>query len=227
MNFYKIVLPVSMVVILITLPEQKADAQLIVTQVVKAVISKVIRAIDLGVQRAQNKTIWLQNAQKVVENQLNQMKLSQIAGINQQQTDLFTKYYNELYTVKAAITDYEHVRSITLTQEALVREYESAWSLTQRDKHFSASELQYISSVYTGILKASINNLDQLLAVVNSFKTQMTDGKRMELINNTSKHIDANYYDLKEFNNQNVMFSLQRAKDESDIQSTKNLYGIQ
>lgn len=226
MKFYKIVLPVSLVVILITLPEQKANAQFVISTVLNETVGKVIRAIDLAVQRAQNQTIWLQNAQKVIENQLNQMKLTQIAGVNQQQQTLFSNYYNELFKVKDIINDYEQVRNITLEQEALVREYQSAWSLTQQDKHFSVTELQYISSVYTGILKASINNLDQLMNLVNSFKTQMSDGKRLELINKTSKSVDQNYYDLKQFNNENIELSLQRAKDEQDIQVTKNLYGI-
>lgn len=226
MRFYKIVLPMSLAVILITLPEQKADAQFVIGQVLNQTVGKIIRAIDLEVQQAQNKTIWLQNAQKVVENQLNQLKLSQIAGVGQQQTDLFTSYYNELYTVKGIITDYEQVRSITLRQQALVSEYQRAWSLTRQDKHFSATELKYIASVCTGILKASVGNLDQLLVLVNSFKTQMSDGRRMELIGITSRHIDQNYNDLKEFNNQNIILSLERAHDESDMQSTKNLYGI-
>jgi hypothetical protein len=215
-----------MVVILITVPGQKADAQLLIGSVLNATIGKVIRAIDLGVQRAQNKTIWLQNAQKVIETQLNQLKLSQIAGVSKQQTDLFNTYYNDLFTVKAVITDYEQVKNITLRQEMLVQEYQRAWSLTQQDKHFTAAEVSHISAVYTGILQESIKNLDQLLVLVNSFKTQMSDGKRMELINNTSHHMDENYNDLKEFSNQNIMLSLQRANDENDIQSTKNLYGI-
>ncbi len=226
MRIYRFVLPVSMVAILTVLPEQKVSAQFVISAVLNETVGKVIRAIDLEVQKAQNQTIWLQNAQKTIENQLNQMKLSQIAGVGQQQTNLFTKYYNELFTVKSIINDYEQVRSITLEQEALVKEYESAWSLTQQDKHFSASELSYISSVYTGILKASVNNLDQLMVLVNSFKTQMSDGKRMDLINKTSKSVNQNYYDLKEFNNQNVMLSLERAQDENDIQATKNLYGL-
>ena len=226
MRIYRIVLPISMVVVLTVLPDKKADAQFVISAVLNNTIGKVIRAIDLEVQKAQNKTIWLQNAQKVVETQLNQLKLSQIAGVSKQQTDLFTQYYNELFTVKSIITDYEQVHSITLEQEALVREYNSAWALTQQDKHFSASELSYISTVYTGILKASVNNLDQLMNLVNSFKTQMSDGKRMELINKTSKSVNQNYNDLKQFNNENVLLSLQRAKDENDIQATKNLYGI-
>jgi hypothetical protein len=226
MRLYKIVLPVSMVVVLTALPEQKVSAQFVISTVLNETVGKVIRAIDLEVQKAQNKTIWLQNAQKTIENQLNQMKLSQIAGVSQQQQTLFSNYYQELFKVKDIINDYEQVRNITLEQEALVREYQSAWSLTQQDKHFSVSELQYIATVYSGILKASINNLDQLMNLVNSFKTQMSDGKRMDLINKTAKNVDQNYNDLKQFNNENIMLSLQRAGDENDIQATKNLYGI-
>jgi hypothetical protein len=225
-RIYRIVLPISMVVVLTVLPEQKVSAQFVISTVLNETVGKVVRAIDLEVQKAQNQTIWLQNAQKTIENQLNQMKLSQIAGVNQQQTNLFTQYYNELFTVKTIISDYEQIRNITLEQEALVKEYQSAWSLTQQDKHFSASELQYISTVYSGILKASVNNLDQLMNLVNSFKTQMSDGKRMDLIKKTSKSVDQNYSDLKMFNDENIMLSLQRAQDENDIQATKNLYGI-
>jgi hypothetical protein len=226
MRIYRIVLPVSMVIVLTALPEQKVSAQFVISTVLNNTVGKIIRAIDLEVQKAQNQTIWLQNAQKVVETQLNQLKLSQIAGVGQQQTNLFTQYYNDLFTVKEIITDYEQVKNITMRQEALVKEYQSAWSMVQQDKHFNASELQYISTVYSGILKASIANLDQLMNLVNSFKTQMSDGKRMELINKASKGVDQNYYDLKQFNNENIMLSLQRAKDQNDIQSTENLYGI-
>jgi hypothetical protein len=226
MRIFRIVLPISMVAVLTVLPDSKANAQFVIGEVLNMTVGKIIRAIDLEVQRAQNQTIWLQNAQKVVETQLNQLKLSQIAGVGWQQTNLFRTYYQDLFTVKTMINDYEQVRNITLRQEMLVREYQSAWALTQQDKHFNASELQYISRVYTGILKASISNLDQLMNLVNSFKTQMSDGKRMELINKTSKSVDQNYNDLKQFNNENSMLSLQRAKDENDLQATKNLYGI-
>jgi F0F1-type ATP synthase gamma subunit len=226
MKFYKIVLPVSMAVILVTLPDKKADAQFVIGEVLNQTVGKIIRAIDLSVQRAQNQTIWLQKAQKVIETQLNQFKLSEIAGVGQQQTDLFSKYYNELYEVKTLISDYEQVKNITERQSALVREYQSAWSLSQQDDHFSAGELQHISAVYTGILGESVKNLDQLMVVINSFKTQMTDGQRMELIDLIAKKIDGNYNDLKQFNNQNILLSFSRSHNAQDTQSLKNLYGI-
>jgi hypothetical protein len=226
MKFYKIVLPVSMAVILVTLPDKKADAQFVISEVLNQTVGKIIRAIDLSVQKAQNQTIWLQNAQKVIETQLNQLKLSEIAGVGQQQTDLFSKYYNELFEVKALITDYEQVKNITERQAALVREYQSAWSLTQQDDHFTVAELQHISAVYTGILDESVKNLDQLMVVINSFKTQMSDSQRMDLIGRIAKKIDTNYFDLKAFNNENILLSFSRSHSQQDMQSLKNLYGI-
>lgn len=203
-----------------------AHAQFVVGTVLNETVGKIIRAIDLEVQKAQNKTIWLQNAQKEIENQLHQLQLSNIAGINTQQKNLFTEYYNELVTVKTVISDYEQVTGIISRQEQLVSLYKTSWALTQQDGHFSPAELQQISNVYSGILLESANNLDQLAKVINSFQTKMTDGQRMDLIDRISKQVDGNYNDLKKFTNQNIQLSMARAQDQNDVQSVKNLYGI-
>lgn len=226
MRIFRIVLPVSMVIVLTALPEGKASAQFIIGEVLNQTVGKIIRAIDLGVQRAQNKTIWLQNAQKVVETQLNHLKLTEIAGVGKEQTDLFTKYYNELRTVKSVIGQYEGVRRATLRQAELVNAYQSAWGKVQQDPHFAAGELEHISAVYTGILKQSLANLDELLVVINSFRTQMTDAQRLENIQRIGAKIDANYQDLKKANNQNILLSLARAKDKMDTEKIKDIYGI-
>jgi hypothetical protein len=203
-----------------------AQAQFVVGTVLNQTVGRIIRAIDLEVQKAQNKTIWLQNAQKEIENQLHQIQLSNIASISQQQKNLFSQYYQELFKVKALISDYEQVEHIINRQEQLVSLYKTSWANTQQDGHFNAAEMQQISSVYNGILQESAQNLDQLAKVINSFQTQMTDGQRMELIERISKQVDGNYNDLKKFTNQNIMLSMARAKDQQDVQSIKNLYGI-
>ena len=205
---------------------QQVHAQFIVGTVLNETVGKIIRAIDLEVQKAQNQTIWLQNAQKAIENQLHQLQLSNIAGISTQQKNLFTQYYNELSTVKAVITDYGQVVNIISRQEQLVSLYKTSWAATQQDGHFSVAELQQIEQVYSGILLESANNLDQLSRMINSFQTQMTDGQRMDLIDRISKQIDGNYNDLKKFTNQNIQLSMARAQDQQDIQTTRNLYGI-
>ena len=205
---------------------EKANAQFVIGEVIKLTVTKVIKAIDLKVQRMQNKTIWLQNAQKVIENQMSKTKLTEISGWTEQQKQLYSNYYAELGKIKSAIANYQRIKDITMKQAALVSEYKQAWSLFRQDSHFNPQELSYMQQVYSGILDASVKNLDEIMLVVSPAKTQMTDEQRLELINHASDHLDENYNDLHQFNNQGIQLSLQRSKDLNDTQSIKKLYGI-
>jgi hypothetical protein len=206
-------------------PAEKV-AVLPILEIVKAVTKKVIKAIDLRIQRLQNKTIWLQNAQKQVENVLSKLKLDEISDWTQKQKDLYKGYYEELAKVKSIITYYQRMREITKKQTQLVQEYERAWNLFKQDTHFKDSEIQYMERVYTGILEESVKNIDQIFLILDSFATQMSDLKRLEIINKAADQIDGNYDDLTMFNQQNILLSLQRAKTEADVNQVKQFYGI-
>ena len=207
-------------------PMKKAQAQIPVIEVIKNATKKVIKAIDLQIQRQQNKVIWLQNAQKTLENTMSKLKLDEISDWVEKQRTLYKDYYEELAKVKAIITYYQRIRNISEKQIKLVKEYHRAWNLTKQDKNFTPEELNYMAKVYSGILNESAKNIDQIFLVINSFQTQMSDARRLEIINAAADQVDANYYDLTRFNQQNVLLSLQRAKAYNDVNSVKKLYGI-
>jgi hypothetical protein len=175
----------------------------------------------------QTKTIWLQDAQKIVENTMSKLKLDQITGWVQKQKDLYRDYFDELWKVKAALSYYHRIKEITEEQIALAKDYHRAWNGVQHDGHFTRDEILYIGQVYTGIINASIRNLDQVALVINSFATQMTDAKRMEIINRAADTMQTNLNDLRSFNFQNIQLSLQRSKDENDVAVVKKMYGLQ
>ena len=216
MKKFTILMPTSLIVLMVSLPLEHANAQVAVLEVIKAGVKKVIKAVDLKIQRMQNETIWLQNAQKVMENQLSKIKLTEISDWTEKQKELYSKYYSELWKVKAAITYYNRIKEITTKQVFLVEEYKKAWNLAKQDKNFKPQELDYMYNVYSGILKESAKNLDEILLVVNSFRTQMSDSKRLEIINSAADRIDENYSDLKQFNNQNILMSVQRSKGQQE-----------
>ena len=218
----KIIVMVAMIIIGCRLHAQEPIAEII-----KAGIKKVIVAVDLKIQRLQTKTIWLQNAQKVMENTMSKIKLEQIAGWVQKQKDLYQKYFDELWKVKDALGYYFRVRAIMDQQLALVRQYHVAWNGVRADIHFSAPEILYIGQVYTGIIEKSLQNLEQLSLVVRSFTTRMSDAKRIEVINEVADRLQENYDDLKSFNSENIRLSLQRSKDEHEIAVVKLLYHLQ
>jgi hypothetical protein len=157
---------------------------------------------------------------------LSKLKLKEIAEWTDKQRKLYKQYYDELWKVRNTIALYERIRQILNRQVQLVDEYKRTWSLLKEDNHFTKSEIEYMYRVYTGILNASLYNLDQLMLITNSFKTQMSDAKRLEIINQAGEGIEMNYADLKQFNAQNIALSLNRAKTQYEIDQIKKLYGI-
>ena len=206
---------------------QQVKAQLIIIEAIKAVAKKVIRAIDLGVQKLQNSTIDLQNAQKQIENTLSKLKLNEISEWTNRQKELYRKYFEELQRVKSILTYYRQFSDILNNYKRLFEEYRRAYELVTQDNNFSAQEKEYIYNVYSGILEASISNVDDILLIMQSFTVQMSDAERLELISHTAKAMDGHLSALRQFNQHNQLLSLQRAKSKTDIETIKKLYGIQ
>jgi hypothetical protein len=204
-----------------------SHAQAGIAEAIKSAIVKVIRAIDLKIQRLQNETIRLQNAQKAIENALTKTKLTEISEWVEKQRTLYADYYDELWKVKAAIGYYRNIKSIIDKQKALVAEYERASNLFRNDKHFTSDELDYMEDIYSGIVQSSTNNVDLLLMVVNAFTTQMTDADRIAIINEVADNIDKTLIDLRVFNNSNMSLSLKRTKDEIELNTIRKYYGLE
>ncbi len=226
MKKFMVILPISAMTLFVGIPTG-ASAQLAVLEVIKAGVKKVIKAMDLKVQRLQNEMIWLQNAQKVLENQLSKLKLGEIADWTEKQKELYGQYYQELWKVKSAIAYYKRVKDLTVLQVDIAAEYKWAWGLLSKDPRFSVDELSAMEKVYSGILDESLNNVDQLLVVVSSFKTQMSDAARLELIVAAGEAMRENYQALKKYHRENCLLSINRAKSLEEVAKLKELYGIE
>lgn len=207
-------------------PIQKTEAQIPVFEIIKQGIKKVIVAVDLKIQRLQNETIWLQNAQKTLENTMSKLKLTEISDWVERQRVLYADYFDELWRIKAILTYYHRVKEMIERQVQMVNEYKAAWALFRQDTNFTTDELSYMYRVYSGMMEESLKSIDQLFLVVNAFALQMSDAKRLEIINTVSDNLEQSFMDLKEFNNQNKIISLQRAAENGEIETVKRLYGL-
>src|ERR1700743_510689 len=107
MKILKITLPVSLVIVLVSFNAEKANAQFVVGEVIKLTVTKVIKAIDLKVQRMQNQRICPQNAQKPLKTKSPNLRGPKISGWTSQQQQLYSGYYDELWKIKSIITYYQ------------------------------------------------------------------------------------------------------------------------
>ncbi len=222
----KTTIPAGVIICICLLSPGNARAQLGIAEVIKQGVKKVITAVDLKIQRLQNETIWLQNAQKVLENQLSKLKLSEIADWTERQRDLYATYYEDLRRVKTAISYYQSVRDLTARSARLVEDYQRGWDLVRQGQQFRPEELAYVLNVYTGILAESVRNLDRVELVVRSFRTQMSDASRLKLLEEAAGRMDELAADLQEFNRGNMLLSFRRAGTDSQVRTLRKLYGL-
>lgn len=223
---YKILTLGLLIVVITTTPRADVHGQVVIAEVIKQGVKKVIKAVDLMIQRLQNETIALQNAQKWLENRLSELKLSEIAQWTQRQRDLYRDYYDKLWKVRNTIQSYRRVAQIIRRQQEMVQQAIFFRQMVASDKHFTQSEIDFMFRVYMGMITESLYNIEQLNLIVNSFKTQMSDGERMELIDKAADKVEQNYSDLRQFNDQNKQLSFNRAKDTHDLEVTRKLYGL-
>jgi hypothetical protein len=215
-----------MVLGIILITGSSLRAQDPITEVIKAGITKVIKAVDLRIQRLQNETIRLQNAQKVIENTLAKLHLDDISGWVDKQRTLYRDYFDELQKVKAAVKYYHRVKELIELQAAMISIYKQAIGLFKQDSHLRAAEIEYISDVYSGIFDASVKQLDAVQIVLSSFTTSMTDAQRMEAIDKATLELRRQYDELNRFTSEVKYISIQRSADANEIKKTKSFYGL-
>src|SRR6187549_1993855 len=91
----------------IILSAHQSYGQIPVLEIIKEGITKVIVAVDLKIQRLQNEVIWLQNAQKVLENKFTELKLSEISDWVEKQRAQYASYFDELWQIKQSLANFQ------------------------------------------------------------------------------------------------------------------------
>lgn len=180
---------------------------------VSLIIAKVIKAIDLKIQKMQNETIWLQQAQQLAEHELSKAKLAEIAGWQNAQAELYDGYFKELASVKSVIKELPQVKQIFRMQAQIVQEYgRLAKDVSQ--KH-AFDQLLLLS-------KDILGSLQQLLT--NNTLT-MKDADRLMLLSNLRNGMADCLDSMKELNKQSIRQAAARTRIEADLQFMKKLNG--
>ncbi|AGA80306.1 hypothetical protein [Echinicola vietnamensis] len=198
-----------------------------VLEIIKQGVKKVIKAIDLKIQRLQNQTIWLQNAQKVLENAMTKLELEGIGNWSEKQREQYGGLFDELWKVKQVLSQFQRVRDIAQKQAAIVGEYQKAWKVLSRSTLLTTSERDAMAAAYTNILEQSVQNLQHLTDVLTAYSIQMGDAERLEIIYRTDKKVQENLNELRSFNRRN--FQVLRAREyypqaNAPIKSLYDLY---
>jgi len=150
-----------------------------------------------------------------------------IRDISQGNFNLHKVFLDGLLLVSPAVKNYKHVADIIDYQSKLVSEYKSAFSLFSQDKHFTPDEIVYLGQVYGNLFNESLNDINNLINVITAGKLRMSDDERLHAIDGIYMDSKEKLMFLRQFNNSTTVLAVNRAADDNDAVTVKNLYGLE
>ncbi len=187
----------------------RSDAQSI--DPVSLVIAKIIKAIDLQVQKLQNQTIWLQQAQQVAEHELSKLKLSEIADWQRKQQQLYAGYFQELQTVRNAVKTLPQVKQILSLQAELVITYNRI------------AKVGVSRSTADALLGLSKDVFSSLQEVTSGNALEMKDADRVMMISSLRDAMQDCLDNMKELDKQTSRFATSKQQLQTDMKSLQRL----
>jgi hypothetical protein len=158
--------------------------------------------------------------------QIYEQGYNSISSLSRGNFSLHDVYLNGLLQINPAVKNYGRVAGIISQQASLLSEYKSAFGRFKKSGSFNAGELNYMSNVYSQLVKESLNNLDELTTVITATRLRMNDEERIKAIDRIYASSSEKLQFLRYFNRQGTMLSFWRTKDHNETKTLKQLYGV-
>lgn len=147
-----------------------------------------------------------------------------VSGIAKGNFSLHEVFLDGLMLVSPEVKKYRRVGDILNYQKRLMSEYKSAFSRFRSSGAFSLSELEYLASVYGGLMAESLDNLDELAMVITSSKLRMNDQERLQTIDRIFLEVEDKLLFLREFNKNALQLSGQRERQQLEMNGIRGWY---
>jgi hypothetical protein len=174
----------------------------------------------------------LNQLRKILQNMYDGYKIltegyNKIRNVVQGNYKIHEAFLDGLMAVSPAVKNYKRVADIISAQKKILDEYKKAFRRFRESGAFSPGELQYLGKVYDGLIKRSIQHVEELLMVVTASKLRMSDAERLQAIDRLFTGIQDQLSFLRAFNGQASVLAIQRAAGKSDVNMSKKLHGIE
>jgi hypothetical protein len=149
-----------------------------------------------------------------------------IRDISEGNFNLHKAFLDGLLLVSPAVKNYARVADIIAFQASIIRQSGTAAARYSREGHFSPDELLYIGAVFRNLLSESLQDLNQLLDILTDSKLRMSDAERLQGIDRVYLSAQNKYLFLTQFNNNTSLLGMQRAAEQGEGGTLRNLYGL-
>jgi hypothetical protein len=149
-----------------------------------------------------------------------------IKDISEGNFSLHKNFLDGLLEVSPAVKSYKRIADIISYQLRIVKGCKAAYNEFKEDKNFTFDEIKFIGKVYGRLLNEGLKCLDELAIVITAGQLRMSDDERLKAIDSIYSRIVEQFSFLKSLNNSTAVLSVQREKDQQELELSRKVYGI-
>ena len=149
--------------------------------------------------------------------------LTTISDIKNGDLHLHLDNFNSLKAVNPRVKKYVKVADIITLQLQIVQVYKTTLKQIKSNDLFNSSEIEYVYNVFTKLLEQCTNNIDELITLTTSGENEMKDDERLKRIDALEVDMQDKYAFAQNFGQGAQILSLQRSKEENEVQTSRLL----
>lgn len=201
--------------------------QMIISEIIKAAIKKVLRAMDLVFQRLQNVQLKVQTTLEQAKNVMSETKLGEVNNLVNEKRQIFDTYYQELWVIKNKMDQIKAIKQAIISQGQMIENFTVIYQKFSGDTYLNESELETIYDVYSGMMGKNVDGIEDLWVLIKDFSVKMQDGERLSLIKEKIDVIGGVTADFNGFTQDVIKLSLSRVKEAKELNEMKVYYGLE
>jgi hypothetical protein len=149
-----------------------------------------------------------------------------IHGIKKGDFDLHQLYFASLKKVNPQLKSYSKIADIILLQTEILNACNKQKRRMRQSREISDDEMKYLVKVFHNLLDGCGQIIDQLMAVLADGNFEMKDDERIEIIDQLHDQMQDRYVFIRHFGNEINTLGIQRMKDQNDVKTLREGFGI-
>ena len=168
--------------------------------------------------------VYSQSLQKGYE--ITNSGLEFIHGVKKGDFDLHQLYFTSLKKVNPQVKSYSKIEDIILLQKEILNSCNRQKRRIMQSQEISNGEMNYLVKVFNNLLEECGQIIDQLVAVLDDDYFEMRDDERIKIIDQLYDQMQDRYVFIQHFGNETIALGIQRMKDQNDVKTLREGFGI-
>lgn len=186
-----------------------------IIQILKTAADQILKAINIALQRLQNKEIDETNKAKIIEAGIHARWLKDIVTAGHKMGELYHQYYAELRSVKEVIVLIGELRDLVQQEANILRAYRGILEVIGSGV-FRLDEQEYIASLAQDLFQGAQAHVEDVRNLISGFGATMQDADRVTILKEINQRMAGDLVRMRALRNELASVAGVRTQHEQD-----------